>query len=153
MAKRNRTKKQTMIHKTLYRSSYMGWTPKGKQFLLYMWHRSCYSCYKPGKSTSGNLSGCRTILYMLYGLLDSRFLNCPTFQSCSTRFLYQMMFMSYNSKTTGVTCEAGTANTSGSPTVLVGFVLPRSLVFCVVFCRLFVLLSFFFWPLYCLSFD
>jgi len=30
----------------------------------------------------------------------------------------------------------------------------RSLVFCVMFCRsLFVLLSFFFWPSYCLSFD
>ena len=30
----------------------------------------------------------------------------------------------------------------------------RSLVFCVLFCRsLFVLLSFFFWPLCCLSFD
>jgi hypothetical protein len=40
-----------------------------------------------------------------------------------------------------------------SPTVFNGVHVARSLVFCVVFCKmLFVLLSFFFWPLYCLSF-
>ena len=51
-----------MIYKTLHRklksrSSNMNlienqeWTQvlwKGKQFLLHMWHLSCYSCYKPG---------------------------------------------------------------------------------------------------------
>jgi hypothetical protein len=41
-----------------------------------------------------------------------------------------------------------------SPTVCSGVRVDWSLVFCVVFCRsLFVLLSFFFWPLCCLSFD
>ena len=41
-----------------------------------------------------------------------------------------------------------------SPPVCSGVRVARSVVFCVVFCRsLFVLLSFFFWPLCCLSFD
>jgi hypothetical protein len=41
-----------------------------------------------------------------------------------------------------------------SPPVCSGVRVDWSLVFCVVFCRsLFVLLSFFFWPLCCLSFD
>jgi hypothetical protein len=41
-----------------------------------------------------------------------------------------------------------------SPPVFSGVRVDWSLVFCVVFCRsLFVLLSFFFWPLCCLSFD
>ena len=40
-----------------------------------------------------------------------------------------------------------------SPTDFIGVRAARSLVFCVVFCRLlFVLLSLFFWPLFCLSF-
>ena len=59
--------------------------------------------------------------------------------------------------TTGVTCGAGTAYPAEVLEFTTGFnVVPdvRSLVFCVVFCRsLFVLLSFFFWPLYCLFFD
>ena len=33
---------------------------------------------------------------------------------CATRFPYQMMFMSLNSNTTGVTCGARTANPSGA---------------------------------------
>ena len=41
----------------------------------------------------------------------------------------------------------------GNLRFLLGFVV-RSLVFYVMFCRsLFVILSFFFWPLYCFSFD
>ena len=50
------------------------------------------------------------------------------------------MFVSLNSNTTGVTCGAGTSSgPSGAYVVL---------------CRsLFVPLSFFLWPLYCLSFD
>jgi hypothetical protein len=56
-----------------------------------------------------------------------------------------------------VTSGAGTAYTSGSPeitTVLSGVRFARSLFFCEVFCRsLFVILSFFFWQLCCLSFD
>jgi hypothetical protein len=40
------------------------------------------------------------------------------------------------------------------PTIVGGFRVARSFVFCVLFCRsLFVLLSFFFWPFCCLSFD
>ena len=45
---------------------------------------------------------------------------------CPTRFPYQMMFVSYSSNTTGVTCGAGTANPYGvpefTPGFLVGFV-------------------------------
>ena len=41
-----------------------------------------------------------------------------------------------------------------SPLVFSGICVTRSWLFCVVFCRsLFVLLSFFLWPLYCLPFD
>ena len=41
-----------------------------------------------------------------------------------------------------------------SPPVVGGIRVTRSLVLCVLFCRsLFVLLSFFFWPLCCLFFD
>ena len=52
---------------------------------------------------------------------------------CPTRFPYQMMFMSLNSNTMGVTCGAGTANPSGAP-VLNGVRVAQSLVFCVMFC-------------------
>jgi len=72
-----------------------------------------------------------------------------------TRFPYQMMFVSFNSNTTGATCGAGTVKPFGLEFTL-GFSVvrvTRSLLFCVVFCRsLFVLLSNFFWPLCCLSF-
>ena len=57
--------------------------------------------------------------------------------------------------TTGATCGAGTAYTSGVFSFLV-FSLVRvaqSLVVCVLFCRsLFFLVSVFFWPWRCLSF-
>ena len=63
---------------------------------------------------------------------------------CPTRFPYQMIFVSFNSNTTGVTCGAGKVNLSRTPEFtprfLVGFV--QSLVFNVLFCR----------TLYCLSF-
>jgi hypothetical protein len=36
-------------------------------------------------------------------------------QQCPTRFLYPMMFVTFNSNTTGVTCGAGTAYPSGTP--------------------------------------
>jgi hypothetical protein len=56
----------------------------------------------------------------------------------------------------GATSATGTAYPSGAPKftpVLSGVRVARSLGLCVVFCRsLFVLLSFFFWPLCCLSF-
>jgi hypothetical protein len=46
-----------------------------------------------------------------------------------------MMFVSFNSNTTGVTSEAGTANSSEIPPVLSGVRVAQSLVFCVVFYR------------------
>jgi hypothetical protein len=59
--------------------------------------------------------------------------------------------------TTGATSGAGTAYPYGKPAFTRGFsgvCVTRSLGLIVMFCRLlFVLLSFFFWPLYCLSFD
>jgi hypothetical protein len=68
----------------------------------------------------------------------------------------QMIFVSFNSNTTGITSGAGTANLSGnlsSPPYLCGVRVAESLVFCVMFCRLlFVFLYFFFQPLYGLSF-
>jgi hypothetical protein len=78
-------------------------------------------------------------------------------ESC-LRFPCQIIFMSFDSNTTGVTCGAGTANHSGTPEFTPGFSESRvaqSLVFCVVFGRsLFVLLSFFSWPLcFLFSFD
>ena len=57
---------------------------------------------------------------------------------CPTRFPYQMIFVSSNSHTTGVTCGAGPANPSGAPgrTLVFSGVPPaRSLVFLVMFCR------------------
>ena len=54
---------------------------------------------------------------------------------CPTQFPYQMMFVSFNSTTTGVTCGAGTANPSGAHECTPGFCgvrVPRSLVLCVV---------------------
>ena len=67
-----------------------------------------------------------------------------------------MTFMLFNSNTTYVTCEVGTANPPGAPeftAVFNGVRVARSLIFCVMFCRLlFVLLFFFFCSLCCLSF-
>jgi len=40
---------------------------------------------------------------------------------CQTRFPYNMMFVSYNSNTTGVTCGTGTAYRSGVPQFTPGF--------------------------------
>ena len=60
------------------------------------------------------------------------------------------------SNTTSVTSRAGTYYPSGAPEFTPGFLgvrVARFLVFCVVFCRSsLVILSFFFWPLFCLSF-
>jgi hypothetical protein len=70
-------------------------------------------------------------------------------------------FMTYHrdsnkSNAMGSTCEAGVAYPSGASEFTPVFSkvrVVRSLVLCVVFCRsLFVLLSFFFWSLCCLSF-
>ena len=50
---------------------------------------------------------------------------------CATRFPCQVMFVSFNSNTTGVTSGAGTANLYGSPGLTAGFSwvrVPRSLI-------------------------
>ena len=63
---------------------------------------------------------------------------------CPTLFSYLMMFVSFNSNTTGVTCGTGTDYHSGAPEIFLGFRglhVAWSLVFYVMFCRwLFVLL-------------
>ena len=60
------------------------------------------------------------------------------------------------SNTTGATGGVGTAYPPGALAFIPGFGgvrVARSLIFCIMFCRwLFVLLSFFFWPLCCLFF-
>ena len=75
---------------------------------------------------------------------------------CPTRFPYQMMFVLFSRNMTGVTCGVRLLTLSehlGSPPVFSGVRVTRSLVLCVVFCRLlFVPLSFFFWLLCCLAF-
>ena len=53
---------------------------------------------------------------------------------------------------TGVTCGAGTANPSGAPEFPLVFnavLVAQSLVFCVVFCRSFFVLSSFFFEFVC----
>jgi len=55
---------------------------------------------------------------------------------CPTRFLYQMMFVSFNGNTTGVTSGTGTSNPSGAPqftSCFCGVRVDQSLVFCEVF--------------------
>ena len=61
-----------------------------------------------------------------------------------------MMFVSFNSNTTGVTSGTVTANSSEIPPVLSGVRVAQSLVFSVVFYRSFFFKSF--WPLHCLYF-
>ena len=63
-----------------------------------------------------------------------------------------MMFRSFNSNTTGITSGAGTFYSSEAAPVLSGDHV--TLVFYVVFCTsMFVLLSFFVWPLNYMYFD
>ena len=68
-----------------------------------------------------------------------------------TRFPCQMMLVSFNSNTTGVTSGAGIANSSGalsSSPIFSGILVVRSVVFGVVFRRLvFDILFLFLWPL------
>ena len=55
---------------------------------------------------------------------------------CSTRFPYQMMFVSFNSNTPGATSGTGTTYPSGAPELTPGFIwgvcVAQSVVFCVV---------------------
>ena len=64
--------------------------------------------------------------------------------------------MSFNSNMTGVICGAGSAKPSEEPEFTSGFngvcVVSRSLSLCVVFCKI-VVCPFFYWPLWCRSFD
>ena len=74
---------------------------------------------------------------------------------CQTRFLCHMMFVAFNSNTTGVVGRAGTAYRyhSGAPeftTVFSGFVL--LILYFFVQCFVGNCLSFFFWSLCCMSF-
>ena len=94
-----------------------------------------------------------------YGISVSQMTN-DIFR-CRNYNLKISSFMTYHrvsnkSNTMGATCEAGIAYPSGASEFTPVFSevrVVRSLVLCVVFCRsLFVLLSFFFWSLCCLSF-
>jgi hypothetical protein len=49
---------------------------------------------------------------------------------CPERFIYQMMFVSYSSYTTGVTCRAATTEAISSSPGFSGVRVARSLVFC-----------------------
>ena len=67
-------------------------------------------------------------------------------RAVSTRFPYQMMFVSFSSNTTGVTSGTGSATHFGAPAFTLGYSgvsVARSLVFCVVFCRLLPVLLYF----------
>ena len=67
-------------------------------------------------------------------------------EAVSTRFPYQMMFVSFSSNTTGVTSGTGSATHFGAPAFTLGYSgvsVARSLVFCVVFCRLLPVLLYF----------
>ena len=94
-----------------------------------------------------------------YGISVSQMTN-DIFR-CRNYNLIISSFMTYHrvsnkSNTMSVTCEAGITYPSGASEFTPVFSevrVVRSLVLCVVFCRsLFVLLSFFFWSLCCLSF-
>ena len=75
---------------------------------------------------------------------------------CPTRFPYRMMFVSFNSNTTGTTSGQELLTLPehpSSPPVVSRVLVAQSLVFCVVFCvKSFVSLSCF-WSLCCLSFS
>ena len=94
-----------------------------------------------------------------YGTSVSQ-MTMDMFHSCSCRKYFPVLSssMTYHrvcnwSNTTGATNGAGTAYPSGAPEFTHGLRVTRSLVLCVMLCRsLFVLLSFFFLPMCCLSF-
>ena len=72
------------------------------------------------------------------------------------RFLYQMMFVSFNSSTTGATCGAETASPCEAhefTPVCSGVRVSRFSVFCIMFCRSLFVLFLFGGSLYCLSYD
>jgi hypothetical protein len=66
-------------------------------------------------------------------------------------FSYQMMFVSFNCNTKGVTMGTGTANSSGIPEFTPDFNgvrVDQPLIFCAIFCSF---LSIYLWPLHRLS--
>jgi hypothetical protein len=72
------------------------------------------------------------------------------------RFLYQMMFVSFNSSTTGATCGAETASPCEAhefTPVCSGVRVSRFSVFCIMFCRSLFVLFLIGGSLYCLSYD
>jgi hypothetical protein len=83
------------------------------------------------------------VLFMLFVFINAYW--------CPARFLHQVMLVSFNSKTTGITSEAGTSYPSGVTELTTGFRVLNLSLFCVEYCRsLFVVLSccrFFFWSL------
>ena len=73
---------------------------------------------------------------------------------CLTRFIYHMMFLSFNSNMTGATSWTGIAYSSGSPELTPcfnGVRVAPSLVFYIQKCTILVITVLL--PLYCLSFD
>jgi hypothetical protein len=105
-------------------------------------------------------------LYCRHNDLDNRYaVSVSQSRTCSVCRNHKPIlssFMTYHlvckmSNTTDVTCGAGTSYTSCAPGRAPGFNgirVGRFLVFCVMYCRsMFVLLSSFFWSLYCLSFS
>ena len=94
---------------------------------------------------------CRGFMFDLWNLYSF------THTGVQHNFKYHMMLVSFNSNTTVVTCGTGNYKPTGAPEFTPGFSgvrFARSVALSVMFCRsLFVLFSFFFWPLYCLSFD
>jgi hypothetical protein len=97
---------------------------------------SCFICFEGGFMFYLFWRGIH-VSFMLFVFI---YLYC-----CPIQFLYQMMILSFISNAKAITSGAGTANLPeyfSSLRYLRGFMLLKSLVFCVVFCRsLFVLLS------------
>jgi hypothetical protein len=81
---------------------------------------------------------------------------CRNYNTDLSSFMtYHRVYNKLNTK--GARCGPGTDYPSGTPEFTSGFSevrVARSFVFCAMFCRsLFVILSFFSWPLCCLSFS
>ena len=90
-----------------------------------------------------NINNSKLVLYdfhikTMYGLVCLIFMLCVFIYVywCSTRFPYQMMFVSFNSNTPGATSGTGTTYPSGAPELTPGFIwgvcVAQSVVFCVV---------------------
>ena len=76
--------------------------------------RGVMSAYKPCSIRLDTL-----VLYEVYALF-MLFVIIYAYW-CPARFPYQMMFVSFNSNTTGFACGAGTASPAGAPVFTAGF--------------------------------